>query len=517
MTTNSDLFHLSKWYITLPIDNAGGTSGTASELKSLAGYQSKWFYSASDGAMTFTASVDGAVSKGTKYARSELRESTGSDRAAWTLKQGGTMTGTLSVDGAPTLKNGQAGKMVVAQIHGASDELIRLYWDNGTVYYKNDLAGAKNTELRYDFTDADGNRPSVSIGEKFSYVITAKGDHMTVGVYADGTLYTSSIDVNKVWQSDTLYFKAGVYLGVNETQGTGDGVVSYYGLDFGHTAGSGLNGLVLNDNQVSSSQLASLTTQTDMAATGTISIYGTTDAEHLLGTSHDDAMLGRGGADILEGFGGDDRYYITDVNAQVIEQVNAGRDQVVSTVSFHLFDNVEDADLRGDKAIDVSGNALNNSLKGNDAANIISGGAGDDQLYGEGGNDALDGGDGSDNLRGGAGNDTLTGGAGRDRFIFDTALDGKNNVDTLTDFSSLDKDKFYLSTAIFAKAGPAGALQADAFYAGTAAHDASDRIIYDQAQGKVYYDDDGNGSHNAVLFATVQPGQHLTASDFYML
>jgi hypothetical protein len=40
-----------------------------------------------------------------------------------------------------------------------------------------------------------------------------------------------------VWNSDTFYFKAGVYLGVNESTGSGEGQASFYGLDFSHGAG----------------------------------------------------------------------------------------------------------------------------------------------------------------------------------------------------------------------------------------------------------------------------------------
>lgn len=44
--------------------------------------------------------------------------------------------------------------------------------------------------------------------------------------------------------------------------------------------------------------------------------------------------------------------------------------------------------------------------------------------------------------------------------------------------------------------------------------DSSDRIIYDQAGGKIYYDADGSGTVKAILFATVDPGTVMSASDF---
>ena len=62
-----------------------------------------------------------------------------------------------------------------------------------------------------------------------------------------------------------------------------------------------------------------------------------------------------------------------------------------------------------------------------------------------------------------------------------------------------------------------GTLNSNAFFAGTAAHDADDRIIYDQASGNLYYDADGNGAGAALLFATLQGAPALTAGDFTVI
>jgi Ca2+-binding RTX toxin-like protein len=93
-------------------------------------------------------------------------------------------------------------------------------------------------------------------------------------------------------------------------------------------------------------------------------------------------------------------------------------------------------------------------------------------------------------IDGGLGDDTLTGGPGRDQFVFDTAL-GPTNIDRITNFQH-HIDKIDLSHAIFTKAGAIGTLTAAAFFEGTAAHDASDRIIYNPANGHVIYDSNGN-------------------------
>ena len=71
-------------------------------------------------------------------------------------------------------------------------------------------------------------------------------------------------------------------------------------------------------------------------------------------------------------------------------------------------------------------------------------------------------------------------------------------------------------SAVFAGL-PSGALAAGAFYShlgATAAHDANDRIVYDTATGKLFYDADGAGGAAAKLFAIVIDHPHVLASDF---
>jgi len=166
---------------------------------------------------------------------------------------------------------------------------------------------------------------------------------------------------------------------------------------------------------------------------------------------------------------------------------------------------------------------------GSVAANTITGTAYADEVYGLAGNDILNGGngidklyggDGADKLAGGAGNDILTGGTGVDIFLFNTARNASTNVDTIKDYDVGGADKIQLDATFF-NVGIAGttagaALTADKFWVGTAAHDATDRIIYNKATGALSYDADGNGAGAAVKFAIVGTTTHatLTAADF---
>jgi len=117
---------------------------------------------------------------------------------------------------------------------------------------------------------------------------------------------------------------------------------------------------------------------------------------------------------------------VDNTNDVIIEQANGGFDQVTSSVTYTLSDNIENLTLTGTDAINGIGNALDNIVTGNNQANIMGGGGGSDILLGEDGNDTLIGGTGIDTLIGGDGSDTLLGddGAGGD------ILDGGVGFDT---------------------------------------------------------------------------------------
>lgn len=123
-------------------------------------------------------------------------------------------------------------------------------------------------------------------------------------------------------------------------------------------------------------------------------------------------------------------------------------------------------------------------------------------------------GKGNDVLDGGLGNDILKGGKGKDTFVFSTTL-GPNNVDKIKDFNPKD-DTIHLSSAIFSAIGK-GKLADSAFTKGSSASSADTRIIYDNKNGALYYDADGNGGAAQVKFATVSKNLSITADDFFVI
>lgn len=166
----------------------------------------------------------------------------------------------------------------------------------------------------------------------------------------------------------------------------------------------------------------------------------------LRGGGGNDVLDGGTGNDILDGGSGDDTMiggsgndiYIVDYAGDiVIETDQAGVDLVESYVDYALGAYLENLYLIGIGAINGTGNALANSIKGNDDANLLSGLGGNDQIDAAGGNDIL---------LGGAGNDWLKGGSGADKFAFAAAdiADG-SATDQIADLSFIEGDTIVLS------------------------------------------------------------------------
>jgi matrixin/hemolysin type calcium-binding protein len=156
---------------------------------------------------------------------------------------------------------------------------------------------------------------------------------------------------------------------------------------------------------------------------------------------------------------------------------------------------------------------------GKEGADKIHGTGVKDVIQGRGGNDRLFGYDGNDTLNGGVGNDTLQGSWGEDIFIFDTPLDPVANVDKIVHFD--EDDSIYLASAVFTKL-PVGQLSWDSFTEYGTTEDENNYIVYDEDDNLLYYDSDGSGAVEKVLFARITISRYdaflsLSASDFYVI
>jgi Ca2+-binding RTX toxin-like protein len=222
-------------------------------------------------------------------------------------------------------------------------------------------------------------------------------------------------------------------------------------------------------------------------------LHGGADNDVLDGGAGNDTLSGCSGQNTLSGGLGDDVYLVDSATDVIVETAGQGTlDRVVTSVSYTLSARAEieafaTAAAAGTTALNLTGNEFANAITGNAGANM---------------------------LDGGLGRDVLTGLGGTDSFVFDTTL-GANNVDTIADYAK--GERILLDDAIFTRAGAVGQLTGAAFYAGTAAHDADDRIIYDAKTGAVFYDADGTGATAAVQFATVTGQPALHAADFWVI
>ncbi|WP_275788387.1 beta strand repeat-containing protein [Pararhizobium gei] len=238
-------------------------------------------------------------------------------------------------------------------------------------------------------------------------------------------------------------------------------------------------------------------------ATGSaaLNLTGNAFANTLLGNSGNNILDGGAGSDALYGGGGDDLYWVASAGDKVFESLGAGKDTVVATANFALTSGQEIEVVRlsvgtGTTALNLTGNAFDQTLIGNTGSNV---------------------------LNGGRGSDILVGGAGNDTFLFNTtlgtAISADKNVDRI-DFSSetANEDVIALENTIFS-ALSAGALSASMFRAnatGTAA-DANDYIVYNTTTGALYYDANGSAAGGATQFALLTGKPALVAADFIVV
>ncbi|MER9248373.1 calcium-binding protein [Mesorhizobium sp. M0590] len=235
-----------------------------------------------------------------------------------------------------------------------------------------------------------------------------------------------------------------------------------------------------------------LLSTTNSAGTTAINLTGNEFAQTIVGNAGANVINGLGGADKMAGYGGNDTYQVDNAGDKVYEAVGGGSDKVLASVSHALLagsqiELLATTNPSGTSAINLTGNAFAQTIQGNAGANVINGGGGADILTGNGGNDA---------------------------FVFNSAL-GAGNIDKVTDFNKL-QDKIQLDDAVFAGL-KLGGLSSDAFFAGTAAHDSSDHIIYNSSTGALSFDSDGIGGAAQIQFATLSPGLSLAAGSFLVI
>jgi hypothetical protein len=233
---------VKNWKLNLPVNPKGGFTGICWTVSDLVGFEYKPYYDPQDNGdlvMIAPAESEAKTSSNTEYVRCELREMINGKEAAWMLTdKPATMVIRTRIDSVAKDKDGSGARMVIAQIHGKNEELIRLYYepDTQTVNYHCDISGTDHKEHVFTLWDAFKRKPEVRIGDTIEVTISATKTKLDVTlVDFAGSVYKSSIPIDKKWLKDKFYFKAGVYLGTNKKKGgTGQGGVTISKLDITH-------------------------------------------------------------------------------------------------------------------------------------------------------------------------------------------------------------------------------------------------------------------------------------------
>lgn len=217
----------------------------------------------------------------------------------------------------------------------------------------------------------------------------------------------------------------------------------------------------------------------------------------LYGGDGDDLLNGGPGVDVLSGSNGYDTVTYADATQGLTADL-ANSANNAGAAANDVFSSMEN----------LTGSALDDTLRGNQVRNVLEGGAGADTLFGMAGADTVRGGDGNDFIDGGAAKDVLTGGAGADTFYFASALEAG---DTITDFSA--DDMIALSGAGFGIAD----LENIQFVTGGAPTEQTPAILYDPNTGRLNWDGDGSGSGKPVTLAVLDHAPELALHDFLIV
>ncbi|TEW56877.1 polysaccharide lyase family 7 protein [Psychromonas sp. RZ22] len=288
----SENFDLSLWNLSVPIDNGEGdgyakaTTVTVKQLND--GYEltdqggKDYFWTdTKDGGMVFRDYIGGArTSKNTSYTRTELRgmlrgedtsiSTQGVNGNNWVFGNApddqqklaggvdGNMIATLAVNAVTTTgDSSHKGRVIVGQIHAASDEPVRIYYrllpghKKGSIYFAHEPSNG-NSEEWYEMIGSKSSSASepedgIELNEKFGYEIDVKGTMLTVSIMRDGKdTITKEVDMSNSGydgyyvnddgdqKEDYMYFKAGVYNQNNSGDDTDYVQATFYYLHAEH-------------------------------------------------------------------------------------------------------------------------------------------------------------------------------------------------------------------------------------------------------------------------------------------
>lgn len=159
-------------------------------------------------------------------------------------------------------------------------------------------------------------------------------------------------------------------------------------IDLGHAETLTLKGVALADLKASQFDIGATSQKAGWSETviGTNRIASSAQSDAAVGTDGNDYINPGDGNDVMMGGKGDDLYFVYQQGDRVVEFAGEGTDSIVLYLkSYVLDDNVENLTVKLTDGATVTGNALNNIIKGGTGDDVIKGGGGSDQLWGMGG------------------------------------------------------------------------------------------------------------------------------------
>ncbi|MBW4551686.1 MAG: calcium-binding protein [Aphanocapsa sp. GSE-SYN-MK-11-07L] len=441
----------------------------------------------------------------------------------------------LGGDGNDILEGAQGNDTMIG---GAGKDI--LAWDDG------DGSDRMSGGSGYDTVEFNG---AVVQGDQL--VLEQQGD---LAIFDRVNLVPIKLTVDSAEKFDIAGLGGNDLLTVGNLSNTAVQVVKFSGGEGNDTLdGSGTSTKLVADGGVGDDVL--------IGGSANDSLYGNAGNDDIEGEKGDDTMIGGAGDDTLGWDDGDgsDRisgnagYDTVEVEGSNLKSENFVLKQQGNLAIFDrtnlgpftlTVDSAEKFDVEGLGSNDVftvnnlsntsvqevffDGGAGNDALIGTRTHTRLQadGGSGDDLLIGGSANDYLYGNDGNDRIKGGNGDDILIGGTDSDSYVFNSgvAFNAALGVDTIQGFensgSSFDKIVLDKSTFTFLNSGAgSGFSVANEFT--TVASDAaagitSAKIIYNSANGNLFYDTNGGtaGFGAGGQFATLDPAVSLAASDF---
>lgn len=224
-------FNLTNFYLGLPVDSSGGTSGDSASITAAqltAGYSNAlYFYTGPvDGAMVFWAPVTGATTPNSSYPRSELREQIvpGDNDINWLPYGNHLLSAQCRVMQVPSI-----GKVIIGQIHcktGNARPLLKLQYNNGVV------EALVKTNSNFD-SDHKFYFQNVGLSNLISYQARQENGWLTTTVNGSNqtiNVFTTDPD----WATNELYFKAGSYCQDNVGDTNEGARLAFYALTRSH-------------------------------------------------------------------------------------------------------------------------------------------------------------------------------------------------------------------------------------------------------------------------------------------